>query len=157
MQYLNDRPPKITTERLREMKQQGKFISCITAFDAQLARIFEEAGIDLILVGDSLANVFQGKKTTLSVTLEEIIYHTKAVTMGINKPLVVADMPFMTYQINPDEALKNAGTLLKETSCDAVKLEGCTPKIIEAIKYMDETGIPVMGHLGLTPQSINKF
>ena len=157
MNYLDSRANKVTTERLRQMKQQGKKISCITAYDALFARIFEEAGIDLILVGDSLANIFQGKETTLSVTLEEIIYHTKAVKMKTNRPLVVADMPFMTYQINPDEALKNAGILLKETSCDAVKLEGCTPKIIKAIEYMDETGIPVMGHLGLTPQSINKF
>ena len=157
MEYLKEKTLKITTERLREMKQQGKFISCITAYDASMAKIFEEAGVDLILVGDSLANVFQGKDTTLSVTLEEMIYHTKIVKSAVNVPLVVADMPFMTYQISANEALKNAGILLKETCCDAVKLEGCTAKILDAIKCMDEIGIPVMGHIGLTPQSINKF
>jgi 3-methyl-2-oxobutanoate hydroxymethyltransferase len=157
MSYLRDNNIKITTERLREMKQQGRKICCITAYDALFARIFDEAGVDLILVGDSLANVVQGKDTTLSVTLEQIVYHTKIVKSNANRPLVVADMPFMTYQINSDEALKNAGILLKETCCDAVKLEGCSNKIVDAIKYMDEIGIPVMGHLGLTPQSINKF
>jgi 3-methyl-2-oxobutanoate hydroxymethyltransferase len=157
MNYTKDKIGKITTERLREMKQQGKKICCITAYDALLARIFDEAGIDLILVGDSLANVFQGKETTLSVTIEETIYHTKAVKSGTNRPLIVADMPFMTYQINADEAVRNAGRILKETGCDAVKLEGCNSKILKGIQCMDEIGIPVMGHLGLTPQSINKF
>jgi 3-methyl-2-oxobutanoate hydroxymethyltransferase len=157
MEYLKKRPTKITTERLREMKQQGERISCITAYDASMSKIFDEAGVDLILVGDSLANVFQGKETTLSLTLEEMIYHTKIVKSAVNVPLVVADMPFMTYQISPNEALKNAGIILKETRCDAVKLEGCTDKILNAIKCMDEIGIPVMGHIGLTPQSINKF
>ena len=157
MEYLKERPIKITTERLREMKQQNKLISCITVYDAQMAKIFEEAKIDLMLVGDSLANVFQGKDTTLSVTLEEIIYHTKIVKNAVSVPLVVADMPFMTYQISANEAVRNAGIILKETGCDAVKLEGCTIKILDAIKCMDEIGIPVMGHIGLTPQSINKF
>ena len=157
MNYTKDKVGKITTERIREMKQQNRKITCITAYDALFARIFEEAGIDLILVGDSLANVIQGKDTTLSVTLEETIYHTKAVKSGTNRPLVVADMPFMTYQINPDETVRNAGRILKETGCDAVKLEGCNTKILKGIQCMDEIGIPVMGHLGLTPQSINKF
>ena len=157
MNYISNRPTTITTQRLREMKQQGKYISCITAYDASMAKIFEEAGVDLILVGDSLANVFQGKDTTLSVTLEEIIYHTKIVKSAVSIPLVVADMPFMSYQISCDEAVRNAGILLKETRCNAVKLEGCTSKILNSIKCMDEIGIPVMGHIGLTPQSINKF
>ena len=157
MSYLKDSNSKVTIEKLKEMKQQRKKICCLTAYDALFARIFEEAGIDLILVGDSVANVFQGKATTLPVTLDEIIYHTKAVKSGVQRPLIVADMPFMSYQINPEEALKNAGKILKETACNAVKLEGCTAKIIQAIEYMNETGIPVMGHLGLTPQSINKF
>ena len=157
MEYIKERPLKITTERIREMKQQDKKISCITVYDAAMAKIFEEAGVDLMLVGDSLANVFQGKNTTLSVSLEEMIYHTKIVKNAVNMPLVVADMPFMTYQISPNEAVRNAGILLKETGCDAVKLEGCTNKILDAIRCMDEIGIPVMGHIGLTPQSINKF
>ena len=157
MSYIKNRNSRVTIKTLKEMKQQGRKICCLTAFDALFARIFEEADIDLILVGDSLANVFQGKETTLSVTLEEIIYHTKAVKSKIQRPLVVADMPFMTYQTNPDEALKNAGRILKETDCNAVKLEGCSARIIQAVEYMNEAGIPVMGHLGLTPQSINKL
>lgn len=158
MNYIKDTNKKrVTVEVLKIMKQQKQKICCLTAYDALFARIFEEAGIDLILVGDSLANVFQGKETTLPVTLDEIIYHTKAVKKGANNTFIVADMPFMTYQITPDKAVKNAGKLLKETDCNAVKLEGCTTKIIQAIEYMNETGIPVMGHLGLTPQSINKF
>ncbi|MBR3091169.1 MAG: 3-methyl-2-oxobutanoate hydroxymethyltransferase [Bacteroidetes bacterium] len=155
--YLEDTNKAVTTERLREMKSQGRKICCITAYDALFARIFEEAGVDLILVGDSLANVIQGKETTLSVTMEEMIYHTKAVVSGAQRPLIVADMPFMSYQISADEALRNAGRLLKETGCDAVKLEGCTPQILTAVKNMTSVGIPVIGHLGLTPQSINKF
>lgn len=159
MTYLNDKYNlgAITTERLREMKADGRKICCITAYDALFAKIFEEAGVDLILVGDSLANIVQGKETTLSVTLEEMIYHTKAVTSVTKRPLVVADMPFMSYQVNIDEAVNNAGRLLKEANCDAVKLEGCTEKILTAVKTMTEIGIPVLGHLGLTPQSINKF
>ncbi|MDR0926898.1 MAG: 3-methyl-2-oxobutanoate hydroxymethyltransferase [Ignavibacteria bacterium] len=157
MPYLQDTHDKVTTERLRLMKQRNQKICCITAYDGLFARIFEEAGVDLILVGDSLANVFQGKDTTLSVTLEEIIYHTKIVKSAVSRPLVVADMPFMTFQINPDEAVRNAGILLKETECNAVKLEGASNKILQAIEYMTEIGIPVMGHIGLTPQSINKF
>ncbi len=159
MSYINDKNVigNITVERLREMKQAGKKICCITAYDALFARIFDEAGVDLILVGDSLANIIQGKETTLSVTLEEMIYHTKAVVNAAKRPLIVADMPFMSYQVNPDEALRNAGRLLKEAACDAVKLESCNKKILQAVRAMSETGIPVVGHLGLTPQSINKF
>ncbi len=159
MNYLDDKSRKsaVTTERLREMKIQGKKICCITAYDALFARIFEEAGVDLILVGDSLANIVQGKETTLSVTMEEMIYHTKAVVSGAKRPLIVADMPFMSYQVSPSEALSNAGRLLKETGCDAVKLEGCSIQILSAVRSMTEIGIPVLGHLGLTPQSINKF
>ena len=157
MDYLKDLPNKITTERLRIMKQQNIKICCITAYDAAFAKIFQLTGIDLILVGDSVANVFQGKHTTLSVTLDEMIYHGKIVKSVANRPLLVVDMPFMTFQIAPDDAVKNAGIILKETSCDAVKLEGCTDRIIQAIEYMTEIGIPVMGHIGLIPQSINKF
>jgi len=157
MNYLKEQIQKVTTERLRKMKQNSQKICCITAYDGSFAKIFEDAGIDLILVGDSVANVFQGKDTTLSVTLEEMIYHSKIVKESVSRPLVVVDMPFMTYQISPDDAQKNAGIVLKQTCCDAVKLEGCTDRILKAVEYMSEIGIPVMGHIGLTPQSINKF
>lgn len=147
---------KVTTLRLQEMKQKGIKISCLTAYDALIARIMDESGVDLILVGDSLGNVVQGLDTTLPVTLEEIIYHTKTVMRGARRALVVADMPFMTYQVSPQEALRNAGRIMKETGCAAVKLEG-GKNVAEAVKIMSEAGIPVMGHLGLTPQSIHKF
>jgi 3-methyl-2-oxobutanoate hydroxymethyltransferase len=148
---------KVTTLRLKEMKKVGRKITCLTAYDALFAKIFDESGVDLILVGDSLGNIVQGHETTLSVTLEDTIYHTKAVVNGAKRPLVIADMPFMTYQVSADEAFRNAGRLMKETGCSGVKLEGASESIIKAIKRMTEAGIPVMGHLGLTPQSINKF
>ncbi len=147
---------KVTTLRLQEMKQSGLKISCLTAYDALIARILDESGIDLILVGDSLGNIVQGLATTIPVTLEETIYHTKAVVRGTRRALVVADMPFMSYQVSPQEAFRNAGKIMKETGCAAVKLEG-GKNVADAVSVMNEAGIPVMGHLGLTPQSINKF
>jgi len=147
---------KVTTLRLLEMKKAGIKISCLTAYDALIARILDESGIDLILVGDSLGNVVQGKDTTLPVTIEETIYHTKAVVQGAKRPLVVADMPFMSFQVSPEEAFRNAGKIMKETGCSALKLEG-GKLVVDAIARMTEAGIPAMGHLGLTPQSINRF
>lgn len=114
---------RVTTRRLQDMKKQQKKISCLTAYDALIARIIDEAGIDLILVGDSLGNVVQGHETTIPVTLEDIIYHTKAVVKGVQRALVVADMPFMSYQISPEEAFRNAGRLMKEAGASAVKIE----------------------------------
>lgn len=146
----------VTTLRIQEMKKAGTKISCLTAYDALTASIFDEVGIDLLLVGDSVGNVFQGEETTLPVTLEQIIYHTKAVVKGTKRALVVADMPFMSYQVSANEAFRNAGRLMKETACAAVKLEG-GKNVTKAVRKMTEAGIPVMGHLGLTPQSINKF
>ncbi len=150
-------PRKVTTLRLLEMKKNGQKIVCLTAYDALISRILDEAGVDLILVGDSLGNVVQGKATTLPVTIEETIYHTKAVVAGSTRPLIVADMPFMSYQVSADEAFRNAGRIMKETGCNAVKLEGASKRIVKAVTRMTEAGIPVLGHLGLTPQSINKF
>lgn len=146
----------VTTLRLKEMKEQGLKITCLTAYDALMSRIFDAAGIDLILVGDSLGNVFQGNETTLPVTIEDTIYHTKAVVRGAGRALVVADMPFMSYQVTANEAFRNAGRIMKETGCSALKLEG-GKSVRKAVRKMTEAGIPVMGHLGLTPQSINKF
>jgi len=148
---------KVTTLRLKEMKKSGIKIVRLTAYDATTARVFSEAGVDVLLVGDSLGNVFQGLETTLSVTLEQTIYHTKAVVNGSERPLIVADMPFMTYQVTANEAFTNAGRIMKETGCNAVKLEGGSNIVVEATSKMTEAGIPVMGHLGLTPQSINQF
>lgn len=147
----------ITTLRLQEMKKSGIKIVCLTAYDALISRILDECGIDVILVGDSLGNIVQGNETTLSVTLEETIYHTKAVVKGAKRPLIIADMPFMTFQVSADEAFRNAGRIMKETGCSGVKLEGASDNILQGISRMTESGIPVMGHLGLTPQSINKF
>lgn len=147
---------KVTTLRLKEMKKLGIKIACLTAYDALIARIFDETGIDMLLVGDSLGNIVQGHDTTLPVTLEHTIYHTKAVVNGTERALVVADMPFMSYQVSANEAFTNAGRIMKETGCNAVKLEG-GQNVTEAISRMTAAGIPVLGHLGLTPQSINQF
>lgn len=149
-------PRRVTTRRLTDMKKSGKKIVCLTAYDALMARVLDESGVDVLLVGDSLGNVVQGHETTIPVTLEDIIYHTRAVVRGAARALIVADMPFMTYQVSTEEAFRNAGRLMKEAGASAVKLEGGA-RVAEAVKKMTEAGIPVMGHLGLTPQSINQF
>lgn len=147
---------RVTTRTLQEMKRQGTRITALTAYDALIARIFDQAGIDLLLVGDSVANVVQGHETTLPVTLDEIIYHTKAVTRGVERAMVIADMPFMSYQVNADEAFRNAGRIMKETYASGVKLEGGIEQA-DAVRRMTNAGIPVMGHLGLQPQSIHRY
>lgn len=152
----SSKPRAVTTRRLLEMKAQGIKIVALTAYDALMARIFDEAGVDILLVGDSVGNIVQGHETTIPVTLEDIIYHTKAVRRGAQRALIVADMPFMSYQVHPDEAFRNAGRLMKEGGAGAVKLEG-GQRVLEAVSRMTAAGIPVMGHLGLTPQSIHQF
>ncbi len=152
----NENQRAVTTLRLTEMKKSKLKISSLTAYDFTTAKIFDDAGIDVILVGDSLGNVFQGNETTLPVTIEEMIYHTKAVVKGCSRALVVADMPFMSYQVTSNEALRNAGRIMKESACNAVKLEGGA-RVCKTVNKITKAGIPVMGHLGLTPQSINKF
>ncbi len=147
---------RVTTRTLHEIKQNGGRIAALTAYDALIAQIFDSAKIDVILVGDSLGNVVQGHETTLPVTLEDIIYHTKAVTRGVQRAMVVADMPFMSYQVRTDEAFRNGGRLMKETKASAVKLEGGIEHA-EAVRRMTSVGIPVMGHLGLQPQSIHQY
>ncbi|MDC1068366.1 3-methyl-2-oxobutanoate hydroxymethyltransferase [Candidatus Kapabacteria bacterium] len=151
--FLNKR---VTTKRLQEMKDAGISISCLTAYDYTIAKILDNAGIDVILVGDSLGNVIQGHDTTISVSLEDTVYHSKAVVKGADRALVIADMPFMSYQVSTKEAIRNAGILMKETGCSAVKLEG-GEMVADTISQLTKIGIPVMGHLGLTPQSINQF
>lgn len=154
--YMKSNQRAVTTLRLIEMKRNNQKIVCLTAYDALIAGILDSAGVDVLLVGDSVGNVVQGHETTIPVTLEDIIYHTKAVKRGAQRALVVADMPFMSYQVNTDEAFRNAGRLMKEAGAGAVKLEGGM-RVAETVSRMTEAGIPVMGHLGLTPQSINQF
>ncbi|MCX6149215.1 MAG: 3-methyl-2-oxobutanoate hydroxymethyltransferase [Ignavibacteriales bacterium] len=147
---------KITTKTLYLSKQKGIKITALTAYDFITANLLNQAGIDLILVGDSLSNVFQGNETTLPVTMDEMIYHTKAVCKGVDRAMVVVDMPFMSYQTNIDEAFRNAGRIMKETPAGGVKLEG-GERVALTIKKITDAGIPVMGHIGLTPQSIHQF
>jgi 3-methyl-2-oxobutanoate hydroxymethyltransferase len=137
------------------MKAAGEKIVVLTAYDVLFARILEEAGVDIILVGDSLANVVLGYDTTLPVTLDDMIRHAAAVRRGAPASFVVVDMPFLSFQISPEEALRNAGRILKETGAQAVKLEGGDERACAVVRLLVDTGVPVMGHLGLTPQSVH--
>lgn len=147
---------KVTTHRLIEMKQRGEKISMLTAYDYSMARIIDEAGMDVILVGDSASNVMAGNVTTLPITLDQMIYHGKSVMKAVKRALVLVDLPFGTYQGNSKEALASAIRVMKETHADGIKIEGGV-EIRESIERILTAGIPIMGHLGLTPQSINKF
>ncbi len=146
----------VTTYRLTEMKERGEKIAMITSYDYSMAKIVDAAGIDVILVGDSAANVMAGYTTTLPITLDMMIYHGRSVVRAVERALVVVDMPFGTYQGNSKVALDSAVRIMKETEADSVKLEG-GEEILESVQRILSAGIPVMGHLGLTPQSINKF
>ena len=154
--YSSKDIPKITTHVLQEMKLKGEKIAMLTAYDFSMAQILDEAGIDVILVGDSASNVMAGHKTTLPITLNEMIYHGSSVMRAVQRSLVVVDMPFGTYQGNSKEALHSAIRIMKEAGVNAVKLEG-GEEIVESVDRILSAGIPVLGHLGLTPQSINKF
>lgn len=154
--YLVDDTRKVTTHRLKEMKAEGKKIAMLTSYDYTTARIVDGAGVDSILIGDSASNVMAGNMTTLPITIDQMIYHAQSVVRGVKRAFVICDMPFGSYQVDAKEAVKNAIRIMKETGCDAVKLEGGV-EIIEAVKRIVDAGIPVCGHLGLTPQSINKF
>ena len=147
---------KITTNTLQKMKAAGEKISMLTAYDFSFARIFDEAGMDVLLVGDSASNVMAGHETTLPITLEQMIYHAQSVIRGVSRSLVVVDLPFGTYQSNSDIALASAIRIMKETGAHSIKMEG-GEEIIESVRRIVAAGIPVMGHLGLTPQSIYKF
>jgi len=147
---------KVTVPEIKEMKQRGERITALTAYDYTFARILDEAGVDILLVGDSLASVIQGQESTLPVTLDEMIYHTRLVARGTKRALVVADMPFLSFQISLEEAKRNAGRFLQEASAEAVKIEGGVP-MLETVEAIVQMGIPVMGHVGLTPQSIHRF
>ncbi len=155
-QYLSENVSKITTNTLQRMKSKGERIAMLTAYDYSIATLLDMAKIDVILVGDSAANVMAGYRTTLPITLNEMIYHASSVVRAVKRALVVVDMPFGTYQGNSKEALNSAVRIMKESGADAVKLEGGS-EVLESIDRILSAGIPVMGHLGLTPQSINKF
>jgi len=148
--------PRVTTQTVQEMKEAGVPIAMLTAYDYTSARLFDRAGIDVLLVGDSASNVMAGNETTLPMTLDHMIYHTQCVVRGIDRALVVVDLPFGSYQGDEKEGLQSAIRVMKEGGAHAVKLEGGAP-VIGTVKRIVESGIPVMGHLGLTPQSIHDF
>ncbi len=147
---------RVSIREIQRRKRAGEPIVMLTAYDYPSARLVEEAGVDFILVGDSLGQVVLGYESTLPVTMEEIVHHTSAVVRGTARALVVADMPFLSYQVNADEAVRNAGRLLKETGAGAVKLEGGAP-VVETVRRIVQAGVPVMAHLGLTPQSVHQL
>ena len=147
---------RMTTSKLRQMKASGEKIAMLTSYDFTLASLVDEAGIDMILVGDSASNIVCGNLYTLPITVDEMIFLTKGVVRAAQHALVVCDMPFGSYQVSEEEAVRNAIKIMKESGCDAIKLEG-GEEILPAIRHMVQAGVPVMGHLGLTPQSVNQF
>jgi 3-methyl-2-oxobutanoate hydroxymethyltransferase len=147
---------KITVPHIVKMKQRGEMITCLTAYDYSFARILDEAGVELLLVGDSLGCVVQGNHNTLAVTMDEMVYHTRLVVRGRKRALVIGDMPFLSYHVSKEHALANAGRFLQEGGAEAVKLEGGV-HLKEIIAAIVRAGIPVMGHIGLTPQSLHQF
>jgi 3-methyl-2-oxobutanoate hydroxymethyltransferase len=147
---------KVTVPAIIKMKQRGEKITCLTAYDYSFARILDAAGVDILLVGDSVGSVVQGQANTLPVTLDEMIYHTKAVVRGRTRALVVGDMPFLSFQVSKEQAVQNAGRFLQDAGAEAVKLEGGVA-MRKTIAAITRVGIPVMGHVGLTPQSVHRF
>jgi 3-methyl-2-oxobutanoate hydroxymethyltransferase len=156
---MNDRPAgdarRVTVREVLARKQRGEKLVMVSAYDALFARLSEEGGADLILVGDSMANVILGLDSTVPVTVDQMIHHGAAVRRGTSRALVVVDMPFMSYQISTEDALRNAGRIMKETNAHAVKVEGGDDGIADVVHAMTRAGIPVMGHIGFTPQSVN--
>jgi 3-methyl-2-oxobutanoate hydroxymethyltransferase len=149
-----DEPRTVTVHHLLKMKERGERIVVLTCYDALFARLLDGAGVDVLLVGDSVNQVLAGAETTLSATLEQMIYHARMVRRGATRAMVVCDMPFLTYQVSPQDAIRNAGRVMQETGCHAVKLEGGRA-MAETVRALVDVGIPVMGHLGLTPQSVH--
>jgi 3-methyl-2-oxobutanoate hydroxymethyltransferase len=147
---------KVTTTGLARMKARGERIACLTAYDFPTARILDRAGVDLVLVGDSAANVVYGMASTLTIGMDEMTYHTRAVAAGVERALVVADMPFLSFQVSDEETVANAGRLMK-AGAEAVKVEGAAGPVLQRVKRLVELGMPVLGHLGLTPQSVHKL
>jgi len=147
----------VTTQQIMQWKQQGRAIVALTAWDYAIATVLDEAGVDLILIGDSLAMVALGYNTTLPVSLDDMIHHAKAVRRGVQRSLLVCDLPFMSYQESVQQAIHSAGRILKETGVQAIKLEGGNPIAVQTVARLVEIGIPVMGHVGLTPQSVHRL
>lgn len=145
----------VTTHQLIQWKQQGRSIVALTAYDYAIAQLIDQAGVDIILVGDSFAMTVLGYDTTLPLTLDEMLHHAKAVRRGVKQALIVVDLPFLTYQESPQQAMHSAGRVLKETGAQAVKLEGGYPAMAATVSQLTSAGIPVMGHVGLTPQSVH--
>lgn len=154
--YLVNDERKVTSHRFFEMKERGEKISMLTAYDYTTASLLDKAGVDSILIGDSASNVMVGNKTTLPMTVEQMIYHARAVVNGVKRAFVVCDMPFGSYQTGVENGVQNAIRIMKESGCDALKIEGGV-EIFDTVKRILDSGIPVVAHLGLTPQSINKF
>lgn len=154
--YIVEDTKKITTKKILQMKKDGKKIAMLTSYDYSMAQIVDKAGMDIILVGDSASNVMAGNLTTLPITIDEMIYHARSVARGVKRAMVVCDMPFGTYQVNRDEGVRNAIRMMAETGVDGLKLEG-GEEIIDTVRGIINAGVPVMGHLGLTPQSVYKF
>ncbi len=148
--------PRLTVRHIAAFKGKGERVAMVTAYDATFARLIDEAGAEMLLVGDSVGMVVQGHDSTLPVTMDQMVYHTQAVARGSERALIVADLPFMSYQASDDDAVRNAGRLIAEGGAQAVKLEG-GGRVLSAVRRMVDAGIPVMGHLGLTPQSVNAF
>jgi 3-methyl-2-oxobutanoate hydroxymethyltransferase len=146
---------RVTVPDLRDMKRRGEKIAALTAYDYLFAKLVDGAGVDVVLVGDSLGQVVLGLDTTLAVTLDDMIHHARGVRRGVERALLVVDLPFLTYQVSREDALRNAGRVLQETGAAAVKLEGGSPEMAETVRALVRAGIPVMGHLGFTPQSVN--
>src|ERR687896_2554167 len=146
---------RVRISHLKDRKERRERFAVVTAYDATMAGLFERAGIDVLLVGDSVATAVLGYETTLPVTLDVMIHHTAAVVRGTEKALVIADMPFLTYQVTPSEAVRNAGRLLKDAGAAAVKVEGGQP-VVDVVRRLVDVGIPVMGHLGVLPQAVNQ-
>src|SRR5512147_2042274 len=144
---------RMTVREFVARKRSGGKLVLVTAYDALFGRLVDESGVDAVLVGDSVGNVFAGLDTTLPVTLDQMIYHARAARRGVSRALLIVDMPFLTYQVSAEQALLNSGRVMQESEAQAVKLEGGTPEVLRAVKAVSGAGIPVMGHLGFTPQS----
>ena len=146
---------RVTVRDLREMKRRGEKIAALTAYDFLFARVVDRAGVEVVLVGDSLGQVVLGLDTTVPVTLDDMIHHARAVRRGVERALLVVDLPFLTYHVSREDSLRNAGRVMREAQAAAVKLEGGSPEVAETVRALVAAGIPVMGHIGYTPQSVN--
>jgi len=155
MSTTNGEGARLTVRDFQERKDRGEKLVVVTAYDSLFGKLVDESGVDAVLVGDSVGNLLAGYETTLPVTLEQMIYHARATRAGVKRALLIVDMPFLTYQISPRRALENCGRVMAEAGADAVKVEGASDTVVAGVRTMTEAGIPVMGHLGFTPQSVN--